>query len=261
MKTRIVLFVIALSALPRPVEECWTIDQSDFIQYIPQAYGLRSKAPAQWGRYPSPEECEKARKAFYRGDGVYDKWIGNSKCVRCKGSGGSTGASASPMQSFVDALVRLAFGPTRDTPAQDSLAQQRAQEAARQAEEAARLEKEAANAAGRKAFSDLQKSQAQIREEEDARKLGEKDRLLGNIGTIGGGELTFKTIGTNFFGTENPTDVRLQPRGGRYPIPEKFETLDLLRGAVYFMQHAVKASDPTIGDYEGAVFSPNKRKK
>lgn len=149
-------------------------------------------------------------------------------------------------------IVDFAF---KDTSAEDAAARQRdielyQQELARQADVAA-SQKKKDDAIAQEKWNELKTNEFRDKAILDDKKREESNRLLGNIGTTGGGELTFKMIGTNFFGTANPTEVKLQQKeSGRYAIPITMTTLETLQGAAYFLKSAVDAA----GDYEGAAF-------
>ena len=252
MKTRMVLFAVLLSALPRPVEECWTIDVSEVIKFfmtrMPES-GANNKYPPYAGKFGSELDCKKVLAAQISREPVY---AGRAFCVRCKGSSGSSANSASPLESLMKKIVDFAF---KDTSAEDAAARQRdielyQQELARQADVAA-SQKKKDDAIAQEKWNELKTNEFRDKAILDDKKREESNRLLGNIGTTGGGELTFKMIGTNFFGTANPTEVKLQQKeSGRYAIPITMTTLETLQGAAYFLKSAVDAA----GDYEGAAF-------
>jgi hypothetical protein len=249
MKTRLVLFAVLLSALPRPVEECYTIDISVFVEAMRRSGApVPSNYQTKWGEYKSKSLCEKALATEEK----FRLVRGSASCVPCKGSRGSSANSATPMESLMKRIVDFAF---KDTSAEDAAARQRdielyQQELARQAEEAA-SQKKKDDAIAQEKWNELKTNESRDRALLDRKKLVESNRLLGNIGTTGGGELTLKMIGTNPFGTANPTEVKLQPKeSGRYAIPSTMTTLETLQGAAYFLKSAVDAA----GDYEGAAF-------
>jgi len=245
MKTKLTLLLIALSVWPQQTKECWTIDMSEvnkFFMSMPGS-GATNNIP-QVGKFSRELDCKKALAEWTSREPVM---AGRAFCVPCKGSSGSSANSASPLEGLVKQLVDFFL---KDTSAEDAAAREnlfKQQEAEREAD---RQAKEKADSQALNEWNDDKKSAALKKAEDEAKKLEASNRLLGNTVTTGGGELTFKTIGTNIFGTANPTEVKLQSKSGRYTIPDDMTTFQTLQGAAYFLKSAVDAA----GDYEGAAF-------
>lgn len=168
--------------------------------------------------YSSIEECKKALELRARQARDAQVPLGYQQCVPCGRSGGNSGGD--PEQQIVNALgnvIKYLLDGTKPESPQDKIDKENARKLQQEEEQ----KKEAARIAANQAWIDLQNIEQEKRTFDDAKKLEAGKDLLDKMGTIDSGDLTFKTIGTDFFGTSKPTEVRLQSKEtGSHPTSD-----------------------------------------
>jgi hypothetical protein len=238
-KCRVGFIVLAFAFLaPQAVRADWKI-QFDSVANST----LRLGGNTLRGSWCTRSEAE----AYWNSQSGFEKQHSSIVGFDCGGQGQDQ-TQTRPELQLLKGLLDFVFAPEPDTSRQEAQARQRAEEQ-RRAEE---LRQREANQAAHQAWIDLQNREREVRQIEEASKKADGQELLAKMGTVGGEELKFKTVGTNFFGTAEPTEVTLQPASaGGYPT-SGFSPIEQLRGTAFFFGNALEAADS--GDYENAVF-------
>jgi hypothetical protein len=186
-------------------------------------------------------------EAYWNSQSGFEKQHSSIVGFDCGGQGQDQ-TQTRPELQLLKGLLDFIFAPEPDNSRQEALARQKAEEE-RRAEE---LRQREANQAAHQAWIDLQNREREARAIEEANKRAAGQDLLAKMDTVGGDELKFKTIGTDFFGTGKPAEVTLKAVGvGGYPT-SGFSPMEQLRGTAFFFGNALEAAEG--GDYENAGF-------
>jgi len=224
MKTKVIFLTMAMLALCRPADAKWRFDYTLYKKWLNSLSGGPgfSRDPLGPCDYADEGECLNAlnKAAREAGDSYYKDKV---KCKECDGSGGNSGGSSEQQLAQIlgnkisDSILNLLFPKKQNISPQDEIDSQNTIKHQQEEEQ----KKEAARIAGNQAWIDLQNIEQGNRTFDDAKKLEAGKDLLEEIRTIDSGDLTFKTIGTDFFGTTKPSEVKLQSKGkGNHPTSD-----------------------------------------
>lgn len=218
MKAKVIFLAMVMLALCRPADAEYRMDYSRWAR-LASSQGAGELDPNQLGPciYARIEDCENAKAEAARQYGS-DGYVTLIDCVPCGRSGGSSGGD--PEQQIANALgkiIKFFLDGTKPDSSKAKIDKENAIKLQKEEEQ----KKEAARIAGNQAWIDLQNIEQGKRTFDDAKKLEARKDLLDKMGTIDSGDLTFKTIGTDFFGTSKPMEVRLQSKEtGSHPTSD-----------------------------------------